>query len=96
MSAGLGDVHLENIGKDGGGASPGQVAGIIAASLVKWVGVALKTVDLGDIMKVIGDNTEGLPITSVGTVSHPTLAATTLATSMRRWRVTSGARRYCS
>jgi hypothetical protein len=35
--------------------------------------------------------TEGLPITSVGTVSHPTLAATTLAASMRRWRLTSAA-----
>jgi hypothetical protein len=35
--------------------------------------------------------TEGLPITSVGTVSHPTLAATTFAASMRRWRLTSAA-----
>jgi hypothetical protein len=35
--------------------------------------------------------TEGLPITSVGTVATPTLAATNLAASMRRWRVTSGA-----
>ncbi|MBB1499488.1 DUF2793 domain-containing protein [Paracoccus sp. MC1862] len=36
-------------------------------------------------------NTEGLPITSVGTVSTPGLAATNLATSMRRWRLTSAA-----
>ncbi len=36
-------------------------------------------------------NTEGLPITSVGTVSTPTLAATNLATSTRRWRLTSSA-----
>ena len=35
--------------------------------------------------------TEGLPITNVGTVSHPTLAATNLAASMRRWRLTSAA-----
>jgi hypothetical protein len=35
--------------------------------------------------------TEGLPITSVGTVSHPTLAGTNLAASMRRWRLTSAA-----
>ncbi len=35
--------------------------------------------------------TEGLPITSVGTVAHPTLAATNLAASMRRWRLTSAA-----
>jgi hypothetical protein len=35
--------------------------------------------------------TEGLPFTSVGTVSHPTLAATKLAASMRRWRLTSAA-----
>ena len=35
--------------------------------------------------------TEGLPITSVGTVSTLTLAATNLAASMRRWRLTSDA-----
>lgn len=35
--------------------------------------------------------TEGMPITSVSTVSHPTLAATNLAGSMRRWRLTSAA-----
>jgi hypothetical protein len=35
--------------------------------------------------------TEGLPITSVGTVSTPTLAATNLAASIRRWRLTSAA-----
>ena len=35
--------------------------------------------------------TEGLPITPVGTVSTPTLAATNLAASMRRWRLTSAA-----
>ena len=35
--------------------------------------------------------TEGLPITSVGTVSTPTLAATNLAASMRRWCLTSAA-----
>ena len=34
-------------------------------------------------------NTEGLLITSVGTVSTRTLAATSLATSMRGWRLTS-------
>ena len=34
-------------------------------------------------------NTEGLPVTSVGTVSTPALAATNLATSIRRWRLTS-------
>jgi hypothetical protein len=35
--------------------------------------------------------TEGMPITSVGTVSHPTLAAKNLAASIRRWRLTSAA-----
>ena len=39
--------------------------------------------------------TEGLPVTSVGTVSHPTLAATNLAACMRRWRLTSAALVYC-
>lgn len=36
-------------------------------------------------------NTEGLPITSVGTISAPTLAATDLAASVQRWRLTSAA-----
>ena len=62
MSAGLGDVHLENIGKDEGGASPAQVAEIIAASLVKMVGVAIEAVDMDAIMKVIGENTAGVPM----------------------------------
>jgi len=34
---------------------------------------------------------EGLSVTSVGAVSHPTLAATNLAASMRRWRLPSAA-----
>ena len=33
--------------RSAGGASAGQVAAIIAASLLKWVGVALEDVDLG-------------------------------------------------
>jgi hypothetical protein len=33
----------------------------------------------------------GIPIGNVGTVSHPVLAATSRATSMRRWRMTSAA-----
>jgi hypothetical protein len=33
---------------------------------------------------------EGRPVTSVGTVSHPRLAATKLAACMRRRRLTSG------
>lgn len=33
--------------------------------------------------------TWGMPITNVGTVSHPTLASTNLSTSVRRWRLTS-------
>lgn len=33
----------------------------------------------------------GMPVTSVGTVSHPTLASTNLRTSMRRWRQLSAA-----
>ncbi len=35
--------------------------------------------------------TWGIPITNVGTVSHPTLASTNLSTSIRRWRLTSAA-----
>lgn len=35
--------------------------------------------------------TWGMPITNVGTVSTPTLASTNLATSIRRWRLTSAA-----
>jgi hypothetical protein len=36
-------------------------------------------------------NTDGLPTTTVGTASTPTLATTSLAASMRRWRLTSAA-----
>ena len=36
-------------------------------------------------------NTNGMPRTAVGTVATPTLTATNLSTSMRRWRVTSAA-----
>lgn len=35
--------------------------------------------------------TWGMPITNVGTVSHPALAETNLSTSARRWRLTSAA-----
>lgn len=35
--------------------------------------------------------TWGMPITNVGTVSHPTLASTNLRNSMRRWRQLSAA-----
>lgn len=35
--------------------------------------------------------TWGMPVTNVGTVSHPTLASTNLSTSVRRWRLTSAA-----
>jgi hypothetical protein len=35
--------------------------------------------------------TEGMSNSTVGTVSTPGLAATSLATSMRRWRLTSAA-----
>ncbi|MFO1144527.1 MAG: DUF2793 domain-containing protein [Amaricoccus sp.] len=36
-------------------------------------------------------SSEGTPMTAVGTVSTPTPASTSLATSMRRWRLTSAA-----
>lgn len=36
-------------------------------------------------------NSDGMPRTAVGTVSTPTLAATNLGTSMRRWTMTSAA-----
>jgi len=62
MTAHLDDIHLRNIGKGEGGVSQEQVAAIIAASLFKWVAVAIKGVDLQDIMKVIGDNVGGAPM----------------------------------
>ena len=34
---------------------------------------------------------QGIPLTSVGTISHPALSATSLLTSSRRWRTTSAA-----
>lgn len=62
MTAHLDDIHLRDIGQGEGGVSQEQVAAIIAASLFKWVAVAIKGVDLQDIMKVIGDNVGGGPM----------------------------------
>jgi hypothetical protein len=62
MTADLDNIHLRNIGGGEGGVSPEQVAAILAASLFKWVAVAIKGVDLQDIMKVIGDNVGGAPM----------------------------------
>lgn len=62
MDVDLDNIHLRNIGKGEGGVSQEQVAAIIAASLFKWVAVAIKGVDLQDIMKVIGDNVGGSPM----------------------------------
>jgi hypothetical protein len=58
----LDDIHLRNIGGGEGGASAEQVARIIAASLFKWLGVAIEGVDLEDVMKVIGGNVGGTPM----------------------------------
>lgn len=62
VTADLDNIHLRNIGKGEGGVSQEQVAAIIAATLFKWVGVAIKGVNLEDIMKVIGDNVGGGPM----------------------------------
>lgn len=62
MNVNLDNIHLRNIGKGEGGASAEQVAGIIAASLFKWLGVAIKVVDLQDLMAVIGGNVGGVPM----------------------------------
>ena len=61
MTVDLEDIHLGNIGKDEGGATEEQVAGLIAASLFRWLGVAIKGVDVEDMMKVLGDNVGGGP-----------------------------------
>ena len=62
MTVDLDNIHLRNIGEGEGGASAEQVAGIIAASLFKWLGVAIKGVDFQDIMDVIGGNVGGTPM----------------------------------
>lgn len=62
MTADLDDIHLRNIGEGEGGVTEERVAAILAASLFKWVAVAIKGVDLHDIMKVIGDNVGGTPM----------------------------------
>jgi hypothetical protein len=58
----LDDIHLRNIGGGEGGASTEQVARIVAASLFKWLGVAIEGVDIEDIIKVIGGNVGGTPM----------------------------------
>jgi len=68
-----------------------------AAQDMRDFGVAVSDTDAAEMNRIANWSpsvsttitTEGLPITSVGTVATPTLAATNLAASTRRWRLTS-------
>lgn len=55
LDSSLPDIHLTNIGKDQGGASPGQVVSEIMAAVSGSVGQAAAVVDLGGITEKITD-----------------------------------------
>lgn len=54
LSARLGDIHLKDIGKNKGGASPGEVAERIMAHLTKGVGSAVATLNLDEVLRAKG------------------------------------------
>lgn len=50
LSTPLPDIHLEDIGKDSGGASPAEVAEQIVSEITKYVGVGVSSLNLDDLM----------------------------------------------
>jgi len=52
LQAPLSDIHLRNIGKRGGGATPEEIARQIIASLTRNIGSAVSTLNLGDLKQI--------------------------------------------
>ena len=59
LSVPLPDIHLTDIGKDEGGASPGKAVEEVLASVGAGIGSAIAPLDLGAITGTIGDGVEG-------------------------------------
>lgn len=59
MTVPLPDIHLKDIGKDKGGASPGEVVEQVLASVTKGVKGAVSTLDLGKAMETVTEGAKG-------------------------------------
>lgn len=59
LSAPLPDLHLTDIGKDKGGATPGEAVEKVLASVTGGIGKAIQPLDLGAITGAIGQGVEG-------------------------------------
>lgn len=59
LSAGLPDIHLQDIGKDSGGATPGEVAEKLMASLNESIGSAVGTLNLDQVLGTLGEGVKG-------------------------------------
>ena len=55
LDASLPDIHLKDIGKEEGGASPGDVVNEIVASLKAGVGAGVSGLNLGTLLGGVGD-----------------------------------------
>ena len=70
LDASLPDIHLKDIGKEEGGASPGDVVNKIVASLKEGVGTGVAGLNLGALLGGVGDAaktaTEGLKLGAEG------------------------------
>ena len=68
LSTPLPDIHLTDIGKDEGGASPGEVAEEIIAEIRKRVNVGVSSLNLPELMGTAGKVLEGAAGTAGETV----------------------------
>ncbi len=55
LSAPLPEIHLTDIGKDGNGATPGEVASQVMAAIVASAKQAAQSVDVDALMKGAGE-----------------------------------------
>lgn len=68
MAAPLPEIHLKNIGKDKGGASHGEVAATVLATLTSRVGSFVASLDLGGVFEGVEKVPETLKSLTRGTV----------------------------
>lgn len=66
MSAPLPNIHLKDIGKDGGGASPAEVAKQLVDALAKESGVAVTALDLNKLTGAVGKAAAGAVGAAIG------------------------------
>ena len=66
LSAPLPNIHLKDIGKDGGGASPAEVAKQLVDALAKESGVAVTALDLNKLTGAVGKAAAGAVGAAIG------------------------------